>query len=323
MKTALTAAALGILATLVTAPAVAGPLRPERVGADAEWVVHVDVEALTRSAIGRFVLEHAGDLGIDMSEIEKVRGELGIDPRTDVFSVTAYGPTAAGEDDGVIVAVTNGNADEAMARVMAMPEIRAELLDVDGYPVHALTDEDETMYVHLRPDGDRRILVAGDDRESLLRALRVLDGRAGDAKKAAVITRPPGSGSIVFAAVRDADLLEEFEPASDIARLSEMVTIDVGESDGALFALAAITAGNEQDSRDVAQVVQGLIALGRLVAGQEPDLEPLRELASALQVTAEGSQIRVQFEYDTRPLIEAMKESFEAAEHEEERTPDP
>jgi RNA polymerase sigma-70 factor (ECF subfamily) len=190
-------------------PAVGRPLEPGWVAEDALWLVHVDVGAFKNSTIGRHVLEHADQFGLeDLDEFER---EVGLDPRTDFVSVTLYGASEDPEADGVIVAVTSARADEALARLKASQEIDSVEAVLDGYTVHILADGGERHYLHVRPADrrDQRIVVLAGSEEVLLDAVRVIDGKApGLARgKSTVLDGGPGAGSIVFVACGGGDLL--------------------------------------------------------------------------------------------------------------------
>ena len=117
---------IATLTTLVlTATATASPLKKDRVAADANWLIHVDVERLLNSTIGRFLLEHAEELDIDLDDLDKMKREVGVDPRTDLKGVTLYGTGDEPGEDAIIVAVTTDRVDEAIER----------LLDHDDVPI--------------------------------------------------------------------------------------------------------------------------------------------------------------------------------------------
>src|SRR5688572_11401302 len=48
-------------ATLVSASAMGGGLQKSRVAADAQWLAHIDVQAMAASTLGRAVLEPEAD----------------------------------------------------------------------------------------------------------------------------------------------------------------------------------------------------------------------------------------------------------------------
>ena len=96
-------------AATIASPAIAGPLNPDYVPADAVWVVHLDVEAAAGSTVGGFVLEHAE--AFDLAEgLEDFRDETGLDAVHDLHGVTLFG-AGTPEKTGVAVLVTSAGID--------------------------------------------------------------------------------------------------------------------------------------------------------------------------------------------------------------------
>ncbi|MHC4446368.1 MAG: hypothetical protein ACYSXF_00995 [Planctomycetota bacterium] len=311
-----------LIAPLVAAaalchPAAAGTLKHDWVAADAQWLIHVDVEAFTASTFGSTLLQHAEELHVDLGGLDEMKEEIGLDPRTDLMSVTAYGTTGDIEEDAAIIAVTNAKADEALARFKAHEDTEVREIRLDGHTVHVFSDGDEQHYLHLREtdDPDRRLVVICGDKHVLADALDVLDGNKPSMSRgrSSFLVSRAKRGSFVFIAARDVDGFPEIEPASEIIRLADGFAVDIGEKEDVVYGQATVSAENEQTARDIADVVTGMIALGRLLGSQEPELEPLRELAQALAVTADGTRISIRLQYDSQQLVEELKA---VAEHE-------
>ena len=293
-----------------SAPALAGPLKIDWVGADAKWIIHVDVEGFTGSTIGSGLLENADDLGIDLGDLDHLKDEIGLDPRTDLMSVTAYGSKEIAED-AVVIAVTNAQVDQALAKLTTDDDIQSEVIKLEGFDVHIFSDGGERHYVHLRTAdrADRRIVVVTDQESVMADALRVLEGRAPSQATARmpILAIKPKAGSIVYVAVNEIDLLPEIQPASEVLRLCERFTIDLGEADGTLNGSANLSAGSEQKANDIATVVQGMLALARLLANGDPDLGPLRVISDALTVTPDGKRITISIQCDSQQLLIDLK----------------
>ena len=296
-----------IAAAALCHPAAAGRLNHDWVAADVKWLVHVDVEAFTASTFGSTLLASAEQLDIDLDDLDEIERELGLDLRTDLMSITAYGTTGDFEEDAVIIAALNAKADRAMARFKAHEEIDVREIRIDGHRVQVF----EKHYLHLREtdDPDRRILVICSDKHVLADALDVLDGDEPSLSRGRspfVVSRPK-RGSFVFVAARDLDDFPEIEPASEIVRLSEGFAVDLGEKENVVYGQVTISAESEETARLIAEAVTGMIALGRLLGSQEPELKPLLAIAQALEVKADGTQVNVRLQYDSQQLVEQLK----------------
>ena len=309
------------VALAVSGPALAGPFQKDWVAADAMWLIHVDLEALAGSTIGSFILEHADELDLELDDFER---ETGLDPRTDLMSVTAYGFAGDPEEDGVIVAVTSAEADAALERLLESEEIESQEVEVEGYRVHAFRDGDERHYLHVgrsdRPG--RRVVVLSDDVLLVANALKVIDDRAPSLRmgKPPMPARPQ-DGSIVFIAVTRLGELDAIEPVSKILRLSDGVVIDVGEVDEVLHGEATVSVASQEKADDIVNVIEGLVALGHLVSIEE-DLGPMGRVIDSLSVKARDGKITVGIQYPSKQLIEVLEMIEDDEDDHEDRDDD-
>lgn len=304
--------ATGLLVSLAAAGiAAAGPLDPDRVSADARWLLHVDVEALTGSTVGRFVLEHGEMLDIDLDELDDLKDELGFDPREDLLSLTLYGTGDDPEDDAVAVAVTTGAADEALRRLRDLEDVRVRKTEIGGEEAYSIRGDHDRLYVWLR-DGRRsgeRLVVLGRKRGAVARALDVMKGRSPSLSRdgGGLLDERPQRGSIAFVAAGDLAQLGRFEPASRILRMCDGVALDVGERGEQVFAAATLQADTPEVAGDIRDIVHGLLALGRLVATEQPDMEPLLELVRSLDVATDDRRVTVRLSHDVEEVIEQLR----------------
>jgi hypothetical protein len=288
--------------------AVGRPLEPGWVAAEAMWLIHLDVGAFKNSTIGRFVIEHPDQF--DLDDLDEFEQEIGLHPLTDFMSFTLYGLGDDPEADGVIVAVTSARADEALARLKAIDEINSVEVKLEGYPVQVLSDGDERHYLHVRPADrrDQRIVVLAESEEVLLRAIKVIDNRAPglSAGRSSILDGGPDRGSIVFVACGDIEALGGVEPASKILRLSDGVTIDIGEVQGHTYGEATVSATSPESATSIAEVVKGMIALGQLFAAEEQEARPLADLANAIDVAVHDQKITVRINFDAEQLVRIL-----------------
>ena len=233
-------------------PVHGGPFDASRVAADAQWLVHLDVQAFKRSTIGEILLEGGDRFDFDLDELDEIKRELGIDPRQDVMSITAYGVSDDFEDDGVIIAVTNEKADEALARLTTHKDVDVRTIELDGNTVHVLFDGNDRHYIHVRDAdrGRRRLVVVSSDKRAMSNALEVIDDRAASLStgRSSLVETGPGDDSILFVAAGDVGAFDDLEPASMILKLSDGFTVDIGEADGDLVAEATVDCPQEAAS---------------------------------------------------------------------------
>jgi hypothetical protein len=284
--------------------AVGRPLEPGWVAAEAMWLIHLDVGALKNSTIGRFVLEHPEEF--DLDDLDEFEQEVGLHPLTDFISFTLYGFSDDPEADGVVVAVTTARADEALTRLKAIEEVDSVEVNLEGYPVLVLSDGGERHYLHVRRADrrDQRIVVLAGSEDVLLRAVKVIDNRAPGltAGRSSILDGGPNRGSIAFVACGDIEALGGIDPASEVLRLSDGVTIDIGEAQGHAYGEATVSATSPENATSIADVVRGMIALGRLIATEEPEARPLADLANAIHVGVHDQKITIRISFEAEQL---------------------
>ena len=301
--------------------ATAGPLNKDWVAADAQWVIHVDVAAVLASTVGRFLLEHGEKFDLDLDDLDEFKRETGLDPRTDLMSVTLYGAGNEPGEDAVIVAVTNDRVDEAIEALLDNDEVPIRKRKLDGRTVYVIGGGDDRHYLAIENVGrNRRVVVLTDDRCILIDALEVIGNDAPSLSmgKSKIPGDDPQDGSLVFLAVGDIDAFGDDGPASQILRMSDGFTADIAEVDGVLMARATVFADSEEVAENIKDVIQGLVALGRIVAAQQRDLRPIAELADSLSIRTNGSRITLTIRYDAGELMEHVTTIMEADEDDDD-----
>lgn len=308
------AGAIGAAAAL-TGAAAAGPLRPEWVSPDATWVVHIDAEAAMRTELGQCLLDLGG--GELRTEIGTLRDEIGIDPFTDVFSVTAF---AAGEDDstvGIIVEATTV-VDDLLQRANEFGEQYRSFTEGDK-TIHTWQDDDKTVYAYVKNSAapDRRLVLVSMDLLRLRSGMLRLEARGMGAEVPAPLENArPSAGSFLFVSASEMPGIEESDapPLTLLMQNAKRALLDVGEAAGRFTARASLDTGNAQAAQDAVAMFQGFVAMGRMAASSEPDIQSMLPLLNGLNVSAADGTLLVRFEYDSASLME-MARSMHAKEH--------
>ncbi len=308
----------GVVGLAAGLRASAAPFDAKVVGKGAAWVVHVDVEAVVASAVGKHALANKGLLDIE-EDLEEMREELGIDPEKDMYSVTVYGADPGeGEDADVTTVVVGSEKIETQAKKLAEKhdELKTEI--VEGMTVYTVEHGDDgpmSVIVAPGPGANRRYLIVAETKEHALWALKVVQGKA---ERIGGEGLTPKAGSMVFGAatnmLRDLDI----EPAANLLKMAEGGTIDIGEAGADVYADLSITTGSEQDAKDMTEVVSGLLAMGRMMVGDEPDMKPLLDAAAGITPEAHGKTMRVQWKHPSAKVIEAMDNAIKRHHNEGE-----
>jgi len=314
--------------------------KPQRVSADAQWVVYVDVSGLFKSALVKFFMENGGEVGlqIEQADLEEMKQQLGgLDPMRDIHTLTIYGQGRPEEGghlvmlaetsaaiDGLVKQLSGGD-DAAGEKPADAPDITA--VELDGQRVNVLSDGEKTAYFQVRPGATSadRLVILSLDREWMARGLGALDGRAPTLErsdKTALKARPP-AGALLFVNAGALDWInlgggEDDEPTSAILRSAKGLTAAFGESDDQTFVEMKLDTGKAEDAQNLGDIARGLMAMGRMAAGHDEGLKAATKPMSAIKLTTEGSTIGLSFRYSTQGLIEIARQVSAAGEDDDD-----
>lgn len=313
MKTIALCAGLAVGSVLAVAPTWAKPLDTRQVGADAAWVVHLDVEAAMRSRLVSEVMKHPELYGTDMEGLGEAREELGLDPTRDLTGITIWGAT----DDatGAVVVVTATSAVDGAIEKLRQKETKLAATTEDGRTLYTWTEDGEeagggeSFWATVRPGplpAERIVVVAGT-KAQLLGGLDVLDGKAQNIqpRERELLTRSAKPGSIVYAAATRLPR-QAVDGMSRVVKNAQSGALDIGEVGDDLYLDAAVTTKAAEDATNVAQMLQGLVAMGRMMAQGDPEAAPLADLLSNVQVGSQGAEASVHALVRTQKLLDLM-----------------
>lgn len=312
--------------------AVAGELRQEQVPAEAEWVLHFDMEAVTGSALYREAQtvgllkgledrEHSFDLLRDHEiqedsdqHIEELLAAHEFDALVDFKSLTLFGSLEE-DNDAVALFELSAKAQAILEDLRAQPEYLA--VEFGGLRLDAwLEDGNEVNgYLFAMPadeDGDVVVAVC-EDREPLVRAVQVLQGKGPSivdehAGEGSQLSAQPGEGSFCYVEIAGGvPGIEGDDPTSRVFSSARAMRFDVGEHDGLFLAQFSLQADKPGEAKRVAQVILGVVALGSLAASEDSSkAQLLAELADGFSVEARGDELLADFEIDSGRIVELV-----------------
>jgi hypothetical protein len=313
MKALLLAAVWLVSSLHLSPPGGAGPLgdelRRERLPADVDFVVHLDVEGFKQTELWKQVQAASGEHGFEthIEDLAEFKTRYGIDPFTDVRAVTLY-KVKNEEDPTVVLFSTTTKVDEALRAFQKEPGY-ARIVD-SGIELHTWPNEDDgkeekvCAYLHVGKQ-DERVVVLASNVASAVRAAKVLRGESPNhAQSGSLLTLAPARGSFLYLAAAQIPHLDEFTPASQVFGLAQGIQVDLGEAGGFLRAHMGVTTRSPEDALNISNVINGLVSLVRL-AGSEAG-EAL-ELLTGLRLNTRGSEVLVDFEFGVNRLLEILK----------------
>lgn len=293
---------LACLAGLATTAPPSDGLRRERLPADVDFVVHIDVEGLKQTQLWKHISEKGEDFDLDIDELDDIRGEFGIDPLTDVRAVTLY-KVEKEEDPTVVLFSSTTKVDEALVKLKKEDGYRP--VTRSGIELHTWGDDEDIMFAYVHVAGDERVVVLASNEASAVRAARVLRGEdPSHASAGTLLTLAPARGSFLYLAAAEIPHLDEFTPASQVFGLAQGIQVDLGEAGGFLRAHMGLITGSAKDALDISNVLNGLISLARLAGGE---MRELLEILTGIRLSTRGSAVEMDFEFEVQRLLEIVQ----------------
>ncbi len=266
MKTVLEAFALTAIAVVTLAGAArAEPFRPEHVAEDANWLVHVDGDAMRQSSVmQRFWQRELSGWEDVETQIAAIVDQMCMDPAQDLAGVLAYGPTL-GSPDGVLIVYAAVDRARFVEKVRQAPEYRTG--NHRQFVWHAWVQADGPVTCgFFRPD----VLVFAKSDARVMAALDVLDGRSPAIAAQHPLAAPTVSPGTMFL-FRAAGLNEAMLPLqSPVTKHCTSLHIAYGEHKQTSFGQLSLEVPSAEIAEQVRAVLEGVRATALLQFGAEP-----------------------------------------------------
>ena len=298
-------------ALLVASVTLAESFEPKSVPADAKWVIHIDVDAISQSAIWPLVQKRIDNNPQVQQNINEVERFSGMTLPRDLHSATIYG-LGGEEKDGVILFTANANQQQLLTLLQNNPSFASEV-----YGSHEiLTWEDKGKLMHGSFFSPTCIVIS-QDKLNVSKALDVLDGKAPALKAESVLAQPAGAGVLAgIAADGIPTLVKKNNPTSPIVKQIQSAWITLGiDGQNNLVAQSTLTTLDATRTEQLRNLVEGLKALGMMAGANdnaEPKIKDLGQLLTSLQIKAQNTSVKLSW---TVPLeqIQKLAEQAEAA----------
>ncbi|MBK9989244.1 MAG: hypothetical protein IPP19_00530 [Verrucomicrobia bacterium] len=308
MKSFLTRTAAFCLVTLSLCPLTRADFDPAIVPADAKWILHLDLNAVRESPIGKELtalieknaeLPESANLQID---VKKVIATLG--------SATAYGTTFSKdpkEIDGTLILQGTDELRKIAEGLAAQfsvsnPEIVTE---VKGLPFSAYSIKGEvTVGFPKEP-----VILVSRSQPQLLKAHDLCRGKGPAAARGPSSLKgliPKTRPLLVVAAseVPNTDgLFPENAPQARILKMASSASIAIGQSDKLTTATIQLVATDDELSEKLLKIVQGLTAMLSLA---QSDDKQLSQFLQSVKAERNGRTIFVSLAYPTDGLIQMI-----------------
>lgn len=300
---------LTLAATLaVTATSFAGPIHKENIAADAKWMLHLDVDNLLQTGIGKYFAESILDKELGKAKRD-IQQQFGIEfDWRQIQSITAYGTQFKPKGDPGGVLLIEG-FDFAKALDSVIDRLQAALAGADQ-PLKKVAEGQETFY-SLRDEVfglalPGNLFLVSKSKDEVQKARDVVTGTAPSlkaSKDAARLPEPAKAGFLV-------GLINSFDsaplpPQAKGLKNVEGAQVVMGEQAENVFVKLAVSAKDAESATQLQQALQGVIALVTLT---QPDNKSAQKLVQAAKVTGAENVVTVKLDLPSSDVIDLVKE---------------
>ena len=305
--------AITILAACVLLASTSGAAGPDKaiIPDSAAWVVHVDVEALTRAALPKRMMGLITAVDSPVPAEKAIKAQKIWQKLGDVQSLTLYGPSHV-EAEAVAVAKLKYETAEVKKLLKIGP----------GPATHQVAGHDVYTFEAKGPRGrgggqrflcfyDESTLIATGSLERLKEAADLLAGEgeklAPDSELAQLLT--PRDGSVVIMAARNVDELAKGGRNGSarkawFAQKTETLWMEIGEADDEVFLAAGATMKAEEDAVSLQKTAQGLLAMATLAHGED---EMITQVLQSVRIERQDSSVTMSMQCPVRDMLDRVE----------------
>jgi hypothetical protein len=295
--------------TLVAPASLAGGFDKRLISAEADWVAHLDVEALLTSSLFQSILSLEGELDFENnSEYLELKAELGVDPLKVAKSLTLYGSEES-PDEAIAILWATAEFDRVLERLKQEGDYRS--FSDNGLAMHGWDEgggDGGAFHVYTTSEGERLVVFA-EDTDDIAAAVQVLTGGSPSLAQASEpkLKANPTVGSLLFVeAAGGLSALSGLDTLSTVAEMASGLMLEIGESRSRINLRLAVETESGEDARGITQIINGARALAAFAGGDMP--QSVHELINAVRVQSRGTQVLIEFSYDTEQLMRDFEE---------------
>jgi hypothetical protein len=301
----LAAAAIGV-ASLFTA-AHAEPLDPTQVPGDSKWVIHLDMDAVKKSATWKDVydrMQKQPDFVPKVAELENIFNARFPD---DLHGITLFGANF-GDKTGVVLIHANVDRKQVESLLAQGPKNTS----TPRGDFKLLSWDDNGVQKYGAFFSDSKFLV-GEDKDSVTFALDTMAGKAEALKPDAALAAGAKAdvkadnqpGIMIYLAGEGLAKLREAAARSPLLVQMKSAWITLAEDKTDIALKLNVTADNAEAAVKMQQAAEGLRAwLGLMATDKKADanLVKLNDLVQKAKLTTKGSEVSLEARLDQKQV---------------------
>lgn len=304
-------------------PAGAGELAPGELAPDANWVVHLDQEALRGSSIGRLVLAELEKQGL-AEKIDSFATIFDFHPINDIRDVTVYG---VGQDQEKAVVLADANFDRDKLVAVARMNPHYHQIPYGSTTIHRWSQDDQDntgengepaakMMYGCIYDGRLVVLSAGLD--AVKKAADTLNDADAGAPAELSERASTREGTFFQLIGTGVGAMLGGEPKAAVLREAEALTLAAGDDQGKVFIDLSLESNSAEVAENMTKMLEGMVALAKLAGQEQPELVALAE---QVRISSVNQTTQVRFEAEAQTVLDLLKNRWEQDRQQQEGAP--
>jgi len=287
------------------AVAMAGPLDGKAVSAQAQWVVHLDADAMRSSAMAQKVYEAAIEQDRSIpKKMDDALAQFKFDPRKDLHGITVYGPKV-GSREAVVLVYADVDRAALEERVKQAQDYKAGKHGPHEIHSFKAPRENRTVSGAILP----KVVVLAEGEQALGAALDVLDGKSSGLAKDSPLGAEMPTGALLV--LRAAGIGEAELPfKSPLVQQSESLDVAVGEYQGKAFVQAAVRTKTPETAQQLKGLLEGFRAAALLGKEQDPDA---KKIVESIKIDASDKTFSIGVRMPVDETLDMMKKAARKA----------
>jgi len=283
------------------------------VSADALWVMHIDLNSLRDSTVGKELMVQAMMLQAEAMKKEQMPVQVDV-PKllTTIGSITAYG-TNLSQDPNLVdgALIFQGTADlrkiaeGAVAQAtVTTPDKISELKDM---PFEAYSVAGQLIVAFPKEP----IILVSKSKTQLLAAHKIFRGDAPSLAKAkasplnGLIRNQTGAFVLAASVVPSGDFFPDDAPQARILQMAKSASVELGEENKQTFAHVQLLASSDDSADKLMKILQGIAAMVSLAESSD---RYLAEFLRSVAVTREKNIVTLHLAYSSERLVQMARD---------------
>lgn len=292
-----------------SAGSLAAPLDQRDVAADAQWLAHIDFDAIFATDVAKKIYSSLLGSRVNQQNLLKLKAFTGIDLLKDFHGITFYAPRYAPESGVVIV---RAKIDQQRVLMLLQYAIKHKTEIYNNHELHTWEDSENAAGpktitgCFFKPS----IVVIGQEIDEVKAALEVLDGRAPNlADSDSTLKHDTPEGTVFQAAATGLSDLDHAKLpfVSPVIRKSKTLLLLIGEHENDVFAQAQLVTTSLEVAQQIHDVLEGLRAMAELQRDVGPEA---LKIVKALRITATGKAVRVNWRVSSQEFLDIIQQTL-------------